>query len=59
MLNDRTYESLKKKIKIEKIDWTNMRISQISSSTEYAMDEQLQNLPIFRAKFWFFKWKKI
>ena len=31
----------------------NMRIGEISSSAEYWMDEQLQNLPIFRAQFWF------
>ena len=36
-----------------------MRIAgKISSSAEYRIDEQLQNLPIFRAKFWFPKLKK-
>ena len=33
----------------------NMRISRISSSAEDQMDEQLQNLPIFRTKFRFSK----
>ena len=32
-----------------------MRISEIASSAEYQMDEQFQNLPILRAKFWYSK----
>ena len=32
-----------------------MRIGEIASSAEYQMDEQFQNLPIFGAKFGFFK----
>ena len=36
-----------------------MRIRKIASSAEYQMDEKFQNLPIFGAKFWFFKFKKI
>ena len=48
------------KIRIQKIDLyqrTNMRINKISSGAEYSIDEKLQNLSIFRAKFWFFKLK--
>ena len=54
MYNGWTYESLKYEIKIEKIDIyqrTNIGIRKISSIAEYRIDEQLQNLPIFRAKF--------
>ena len=32
-----------------------MRMGKISNSAEYRMNEQLQNLPIFRANFWFYK----
>ena len=35
-----------------------MRIGKISSSAEYRMDEQFQNLTIFGVKFWFSKFKK-
>ena len=34
-------------------------IGKIASCAEYQMDEQFQNLPIFRAKFWFSELKKI
>ena len=37
---------------------TNIRIEKISSSAKYQMDEKLQKLPIFRAKFWFSKLNK-
>ena len=46
MQNGQTYESLKQKIKIEKIDLyrrANMRIGKIASSAEYRMDEKFQN----------------
>ena len=61
MYNGWTYESLKYEIKIEKIDIyqrTNIGIRKISSIAEYRIDEQLQNLPIFRAKFWSSKLNK-
>ena len=51
---ENTHESLKKEIKIEKIDLyerADMRIGKIASSAEYQMDEQFQksrNLWIFR-----------
>ena len=35
-----------------------MKIGEIASSVEYRMDEQFQNLPGFRTKFWFYKLKK-
>ena len=40
-------------------EMVNMRIAKIASSAEYWMDEQLQNLSIFGAKFWFSKLEKI
>ena len=36
-----------------------MRIDKIASSEEYRIDKQLQNLPTFGTKFWFFKLTKI
>ena len=35
-----------------------MRIGEIASNTEYRMNEQLKNFPIFPAKFWFSKLEK-
>ena len=35
-----------------------MRISEITNSAEYRMDEQYQNLPIFGIKLWFSKLKQ-
>ena len=35
-----------------------MRLGEIANSAKYWMDEQLKNLPIFEAKFWFFKLEK-
>ena len=38
-----------------KILKSNIRIGEITSSAEYRMDEQFQNLPIFGINFWFSK----
>ena len=35
-----------------------MKIGEITNNPEYQMDEQNQNLPIFRIKLWFSKLKK-
>ena len=37
---------------------SNVRIGEITNSSEYRMDEQNQNLPIFGIKLWFSKLKK-
>ena len=37
----------------------NTEIGKIARSAEYPMDEQFRNFPIFGAKFWFSKLKKL
>ena len=54
MQNGRIYESLKQKIKIEKISlcqMANMRIGEIASSVEYRMDEQFENCQFLEPNF--------
>ena len=54
-----TYESLKKEIKIEKIDFyqkVNMRIDKIASSAKYRMNEKFQNCQFFSQNYEFPIW---
>ena len=53
-------------MKIQKLKCRNLflskgyvKIGDIASSVEYRMDEKLKNLPIFGAKYWCIKLKKI
>ena len=53
-------------MKIQKLKCRNLflskgfvKIGDIASSVEYGIDEKLKNLPIFGAKYWCIKLKKI
>ena len=46
-------------VQIDTYQTANMRIGKISSSAEFWMSEQFQNLTIFKVKFWVSTFEKI